>query len=263
MGDTSTRRWPHVLAGGIAGSVEIATTWPFEYAKTQLQLPKRRYHSIFGCITDTIHKRGFRGLYGGLPPLMAGEFPKIGVRYATFTHLKQRDLCHNDLIRGLIAGSVEATLVTTPVEALKTRYVHEQKRLFQASSFPGWKDIYKGLGPTVTRSATNCASRFYIFHAYAEQVEDTPLQTFLGGVLAGTGSVLLTTPVDVVKTRSQALHATENVRDTAIRIFRESGIRGFYYGTLARLLRVAPGQGIIFSIYRYFTGPPESNQGDS
>jgi solute carrier family 25 citrate transporter 1 len=257
-------RFAHnLLSGGIAGSLEIATTWPFEYAKTQLQLPQRKHTTMWGCISSTIQNKGIRTLYGGLPPVFLSEFPKIGVRFGSYQYLDDHKLIESNFMKGLVAGAVEAILVTTPAETLKTKVVHSERGFLEGIRYviqrEGWRGVYGGAIPTVLRSSANCGIRFSVFHKYRDWMkhkngERTSLSVanaVAGGVIAGTVSVIATTPIDVVKTRSQALCDGNllSIREHITQIYKVGGIGGFYHGVIPRLLRVAPGQGIVFSVY--------------
>ena len=257
----SDRFTQNLISGGIAGSLEIATTWPFEYAKTQLQLPQRKHTTIWGCLRSTFQNQGMRTLYGGLPPVFLSEFPKIGVRFSCYQYLNDHNLLESNFMKGLVAGTVEALLVTTPAETLKTKVVHSERGFWEGIRYviqrEGWRGLYGGAIPTVLRSSANCGIRFSVFHKYKDWMktkngEDMSVSSsVIGGVLAGATSVIATTPIDVVKTRSQALldGKSLSISEHFIRIYKEGGISGFYYGMLPRLLRVAPGQGIVFSVY--------------
>ena len=76
--------WKNILAGGIAGGIEICITYPTEYTKTQLQLDEkanpRKYNGMIDCGKQTVQQHGFRGLYRGLPVLLLGSIPKAAVR---------------------------------------------------------------------------------------------------------------------------------------------------------------------------------------
>ncbi|KAJ8261462.1 hypothetical protein COCON_G00171850 [Conger conger] len=68
-----------ILAGGIAGGIEICITFPTEYVKTQLQLDEKanppRYRGIGDCVKQTVEGHGVRGLYRGLSSLVYGSIP--------------------------------------------------------------------------------------------------------------------------------------------------------------------------------------------
>ena len=76
----------------------------------------------------------------------------------------------------------------------------------------------------------------------------TPLKSLFGGMSAGCFSTLGNNPFDVVKTRMQGTEATQykGTVDCFKQIFGKEGVGGFYKGVGPRLMRVVPGQGVIF-----------------
>ncbi|GFZ48053.1 Mitochondrial NAD(+) transporter 1 [Saitozyma sp. JCM 24511] len=75
------------------------------------------------------------------------------------------------------------------------------------------------------------------------------------GAGAGLVSSIVTCPLDVIKTRLQAQHLArdsqdyEGVRLTILRIWRQSGLRGFYRGLGPTLGGYLPTWGIYFTVY--------------
>ena len=73
---------------------------------------------------------------------------------------------------------------------------------------------------------------------------------------AGCFSTLGNNPFDVVKTRMQGVAATQysGTLDCFKQIMANEGIGGFYKGVGPRLMRVVPGQGIIFMSFEGIQG---------
>jgi solute carrier family 25 citrate transporter 1 len=61
---------------------------------------------------------------------------------------------------------------------------------------------------------------------------------------------------DVVKTRMQGrdAHMYKNTFDCFATVFRQEGLQGLYRGTVPRMGRVVPGQGIIFMSFETIQG---------
>jgi len=79
-----------IIAGGIAGGIEICITYPTEYVKTQMQLYEElKTLGMIGVGKDTVKKFGIRGLYRGLTPLLAFSIPKSAVRFWAFEEAKK------------------------------------------------------------------------------------------------------------------------------------------------------------------------------
>ncbi|KAJ8263471.1 hypothetical protein COCON_G00159280 [Conger conger] len=269
-----------ILAGGIAGGIEICITFPTEYVKTQLQLDERanppRYRGIGDCVKQTVRSHGVIGLYRGLSSLLYGSIPKSAVRFGMFEFLsnQMRDEsgkldARRGLICGLGAGVAEAVLVVCPMETVKVKFIHDQSlakpkyrgffhgvgEIVRAQGISG---TYQGITATVLKQGSNQAIRFYVMTSLRNWYKGdnpnkaiNPLVTGLFGVTAGAASVFGNTPLDVIKTRMQGLEAYKykSTVDCAVQIFRHEGPAAFYKGTIPRLGRVCLDVAIVFIIY--------------
>ena len=74
---------------------------------------------------------------------------------------------------------------------------------------------------------------------------------FIAGAISGIASIIMTQPVDVIKTRMQGLQAERygHSLNCAIQLVREEGIQVFFHGMLARTLRSALGAGFAFTFF--------------
>ncbi|XP_062341854.1 tricarboxylate transport protein A, mitochondrial [Osmerus eperlanus] len=269
-----------ILAGGIAGGIEICITFPTEYVKTQLQLDERanppRYRGIGDCVKLTVQDHGLRGLYRGLSSLLYGSIPKSAVRFGTFEVLANpmRDATGRldntrSLWCGLGAGIAEAIIVVCPMETLKVKMIHDQCSLQPRyrGFFHGVREIirdqgvrgtYQGLTATVLKQGSNQAIRFYVMNSLRNwykgddpHCEMHPIVTAMFGATAGAASVFGNTPLDVVKTRMQGLeaHRYTSTVDCAFKILKNEGPQAFYKGTVPRLGRVCLDVAIVFVLY--------------
>ncbi|XP_075761036.1 tricarboxylate transport protein, mitochondrial isoform X2 [Pelodiscus sinensis] len=222
-----------ILAGGIAGGIEICITFPTEYVKTQLQLDERanppRYKSIGHCVRLTIQDHGVKGLYRGLSSLLYGSIPKSAVRFGMFEFLSNyakdsRGKLDNkrSLLCGLGAGVAEAVVVVCPMETIKVKFIHDQSSLNPKYKgfFHGVREIvreqglrgtYQGLTATVLKQGSNQAIRFFVMTSLRNWYlgdshrKMNPFITAAFGATAGAASVFGNTPLDVIKTRMQIL----------------------------------------------------------
>ncbi|XP_032395078.1 tricarboxylate transport protein B, mitochondrial [Etheostoma spectabile] len=269
-----------ILAGGIAGGIEICITFPTEYVKTQLQLDEKanppKYKGIADCVKQTVNGHGVRGLYRGLSSLLYGSIPKAAVRFGVFEFLsnKMRDESGRlDSTRGLLcglgAGVAEAVLIVCPMETVKVKFIHDQtsanpkyKGFFhgvrEIIRVEGLKGTYQGLTATVLKQGSNQAIRFYVMTSLRNWYKGddpnkaiNPLITGVFGAVAGAASVFGNTPLDVVKTRMQGLeaHKYKSTLDCAMKIMKHEGPKAFYKGTVPRLGRVCMDVAIVFIIY--------------
>ncbi|KAI5929839.1 Tricarboxylate transport protein, mitochondrial [Manis javanica] len=269
-----------ILAGGLAGGIEICITFPTEYVKTQLQLDERshppRYRGIGDCVRQTVRSHGVLGLYRGLSSLLYGSIPKAAVRFGMFEFLSNhmRDAqgrldSTRGLLCGLGAGVAEAVVVVCPMETIKVKFIHDQTSaspryrgffhgVREIIREQGLKGTYQGLTATVLKQGSNQAIRFFVMTSLRNWYRGdnpnkpmNPLITGVFGAVAGAASVFGNTPLDVIKTRMQGLeaHKYRNTWDCGLQILRNEGLKAFYKGTVPRLGRVCLDVAIVFIIY--------------
>lgn len=250
------------FAGFLSAGLEISILFPMEYAKTQLQL--NRTNKNFNLVAH-LRTRGL-GLYAGLPPMLIGA-PLQGL--LRFTCLDYFNTMFKDpasgqssvmsgLCAGMASGVLESVLVVTPMETVKTRLIDSNKGFVEGVRYVvksnGIGGLYKGVGATIAKSASNQGLRFIIFNQYKNMIISSPEQklsahqSLLGGMLAGVLGALINTPVDTIKSRMQSLEAAryKGIVDCAKQMVVNEGVGSLWKGLVMRCARVVPGQGIIF-----------------
>ncbi|PVH76433.1 mitochondrial tricarboxylate transporter-like protein [Cadophora sp. DSE1049] len=262
-----------VLAGSTAGAVEIAITYPAEFAKTRSQLNQRLVQGQklpwpkFGA-----------AWYAGCTTLIIGNSIKAGVRFVVFDQIRALLQDENGklsaprtVVAGLGAGVFESVLAVTPFESIKTTLIEDQKSakprlcgFLQAvpviARERGIRGFYQGLVPTTAKQSLNSATRFgsYGFFkqwalSYKKEGEKLgSVATFAIGGAAGVVTVYVTQPVDTVKTRMQSIEARnlyKNSLHCAAKLVREEGVVKLWSGALPRLARLIFSGGIVFSMY--------------
>lgn len=122
--------------------------------------------------------------------------------------------------------------------------------------------LWAGAAPTVMRNGTNQAAMFTAKNAFDVLLWKKhegdgrvlqPWQSMISGFLAGTAGPVCTGPFDVVKTRLMAQSREGgNLKYKgmihAIRmIYAEEGLLALWKGLLPRLMRIPPGQAIMWA----------------
>ena len=81
-----------LLSSAAAGGVEALATYPFEYAKTlvQLQTVSSRHHNPFSVIWQVARHDGIATIYTGCSTLVAGTAFKVSIRFASYSHVRKR-----------------------------------------------------------------------------------------------------------------------------------------------------------------------------
>ncbi|KAL4923285.1 putative mitochondrial tricarboxylate transporter (Ctp) [Aspergillus undulatus] len=273
----SDRRKPStlrsILAGSTAGAIEIAITYPAEFAKTRSQL-NRRLPDSKKLPWPPIGKQW----YAGCTTLIIGNSLKAGIRFVAFDTFKSmlqdesgKISGPRTVIAGFGAGFTESLLAVTPFESIKTQLIDDRKsanprmRGFIHGSGVIFKErgirgFFQGLVPTTARQAANSATRFSSYTMLKQMAEGYvapgeklgTASTFALGGMAGLITVYVTQPLDTVKTRMQSLEASRNYKNSfvcAARIFRDEGLLTFWSGAVPRLARLIMSGGIVFTMY--------------
>lgn len=254
------------VAGFVSAAVEISATWPLEYSKTQLQL--NRTNPNFN-IYQHLASNGL-SIYKGITPMLIGAPLQGFLRFGCldfFQNLFRDERTGKvgmaaGLFAGIGAGVLESVLVVAPMETLKTTCINSGRSLSgslkQIMANDGFSGIYKGVGATVAKSASNQALRFVIFNQYKNMIVESrdkkslsSMESLAGGCIAGLLGALGNTPVDTVKSRLQGLEGSryKNALHCATTMVKEEGPASLYKGLIPRMGRVVPGQGIIFMCY--------------
>ncbi|KAI0352056.1 mitochondrial carrier [Trametes cingulata] len=240
-------------------------------------------------------------LYKGLGAVLSGIVPKMAIRFASFEKYKAwladketgKTSVGNIFLAGLGAGVTEAVLVVTPMEVVKIRLQAQQHSLADPLEVPryrnaghaayaivreeGFSALYRGVTLTALRQATNQGANFTAYqelkklaHRWQPEKEDLPSWQHMGiGLISGAMGPFSNAPIDTIKTRLQKAEAVpgqsafQRVAGIAGEMWRQEGFRSFYKGITPRVLRVAPGQAIVFAVYERVRRIMETLQGST
>jgi len=264
-----------VLAGGIAGGIEICITMPTEYVKTQLQLDSKKFKGPMDVVRLTIKENGFFGLYRGLSSLLIGSIPKAAVRFLAFEEFKKMLMDKDgkmtpgkNFLAGLGAGVTEAIFVVCPMETVKVRLIHDQSTAKKYKGLmhgittivreEGIGGIYKGITATILKQGSNQGIRFLVYNQVklylqgGDYKKELPwYNSLLAGAVAGAASVIGNNPIDVVKSRMQGLEAKKykNSADCFVKVYKEGGVLAFYKGVMPRFMRVVADVALVMTMY--------------
>ena len=269
-----------LVSGGVAGGVEAAVTYPFEFTKTRVQLRNEgnasRPRNPFLVVTEVFRNEGTRALYKGCSSLIVGSIAKDGVRFLSFDMIKDAFKDPEtgalsplrNLLAGMSAGVVASTLAVTPTERIKTALIDDARTTKRFHSAPhavrviysehGFLGLYSGYAGTTLKQAGATAFRmgsYNILKDYEtrQHIPQNTATNFANGAVAGTITTYATQPFDTLKTRSQSASGASTME--AFRsVLADGGIRGFWRGTTMRLGRTVFSGGILFTVYEQIAG---------
>lgn len=271
------------FAGSIGGIMEAACLQPIDTIKTRLQLDKvGKYKGIYHCGSTIAAEEGVKALWKGVVPFATHLTFKYALRMGSnsfYQNLLRDKNGHLDGYRrmgaGAMAGVTEAVCIVTPFEVVKIR-LQQQRGTDKATMRyknpvhcaatiirqEGILALWNGVGPTILRNGTNQMCLFWAKNnldaLYWDKHEGdgkklTPVQSMVSGFSAACLGPVATGPFDVVKTRlmAQEKSGASNYKGfvhALITIPQQEGIFAMWRGLLPRLLRIPPGQAIVWAV---------------
>ncbi|KAK3006374.1 hypothetical protein RJ639_016588 [Escallonia herrerae] len=273
------------IAGSLGGIVEASCLQPIDVIKTRLQLDRTTtYKGIVHCGVTVARTEGVRALWKGLTPFATHLTLKYALRMGSNAvlqsafkdpetgHISNRDR----LLSGFGAGVLEALVIVTPFEVVKIRLqqqkglspehlkykgpIHCARMIIREEGILG---LWAGAAPTVMRNGPNQAAMFTAKNAFDSILWKKregdgrvlqPWQSMISGFLAGTAGPVCTGPFDVVKTRLMAQSRSGNglkyrgMFHAISTIYAEEGLLALWKGLLPRLMRIPPGQAIMWGV---------------
>jgi len=279
-------------AGAIAGVSEILTFYPLDVVKTRMQLETGKgKHGMVGTLTSIIREEGMGRLYRGLVPPLLLEAPKRAVKFAandfwgkSLMNLSGESKMTQQLsiLTGCSAGATESFIVV-PFELVKIKLQDK------TSTFAGPMDVvkqvirkegvlglYAGMEATFWRHFWWNGGYFGCIHQVrgmlpkAETQQAQLFNNFVSGAVGGFVGTAINTPFDVVKSRIQGASKAPGVvpkynwtYPALVMIMREEGAAALYKGFMPKVLRLAPGGGVLLlvveftlGVFRNALGPP-------
>lgn len=282
-----------LIAGGTAGLFEALCCHPLDTIKVRMQLYRKSGQKPPGFIktgVNIVQKEGFLSLYKGLGAVIIGIVPKMGIRFSSYEYY--RSLLYapdgsittgQTFLAGVGAGITEAVMVVNPMEVVKIRLQAQHHSMKDPLDVPkyrnaphaaytickeeGFKTLYRGVSLTAARQATNQGVNFTVYSKLKEYLQNyqnlevlPAWETSLIGLVSGALGPLSNAPLDTIKTRLQkstyASNESAMVRIVKIgkQLVKEEGINALYKGITPRIMRVAPGQAVTFTVYEFMKG---------
>lgn len=240
------------------------TLFPLDTIKTRLQ--SQQGFSKAG---------GFRGIYAGVPSAAIGSFPNAAAFFVTYEYAKSLlGACgalaapHLAPVTHMVAaslGEIVACLIRVPTEVVKQRTQASPssstyQMLLATLREEGVKGLYRGYRSTVLREIPFSLVQFPLWEylkTLGSRRQGHTLhswQAAVCGALAGGIAALVTTPLDVAKTRimlakAGTAAASGNIPLVLYDVWKSGGVTGLFAGSIPRVTFISVGGFIFLGAY--------------
>ncbi|KAM6988097.1 dicarboxylate carrier UCP2-like [Tautogolabrus adspersus] len=276
-----------IFSAGTAGCVADLVTFPLDTAKVRLQIQgeskpplggqRAKYRGVFGTISTMVKTEGPRSLYSGLVAGLQRQMCFASVRIGLYDTMKQFYTRGSDnagigarLLAGCTTGGM-AVAFAQPTDVVKVRF-QAQVRLPESGSVKrysstidaykiiardeGFRGLWKGCLPNITRNAIVNCSELVTYDIIKEQILKSNLMTgkynmpchFTAAFAAGFCTTIVASPVDVVKTRFMNSRPGQysGALNCAFTMLINEGPTSFYKGFVPSFLRLGSWNIVMF-----------------
>eukprot|EP00579_Thalassiosira_antarctica_P005060 CAMPEP_0201881380 /NCGR_PEP_ID=MMETSP0902-20130614/11701_1 /ASSEMBLY_ACC=CAM_ASM_000551 /TAXON_ID=420261 /ORGANISM="Thalassiosira antarctica, Strain CCMP982" /LENGTH=330 /DNA_ID=CAMNT_0048409575 /DNA_START=48 /DNA_END=1040 /DNA_ORIENTATION=+ len=282
---STTRALLHdLIAGGVAGSCGIIVGHPLDSLKVRMQMISGSGNAA-PSFTTLLNSAKFGSVWKGIgaPLTMAAVInASIFLTYGGSTRVwdeyyydPEKTKATSSFTKNAICGGVTgivSSLIICPSEHVKTKLqtqkvsakvsyrnsFHAAEHIFTNHGIVG---LYRGFSATIARQVPGFIVYFPTYHRlkdYAIQnhfgTQYTLLASILSGGISGSVSWAIVYPVDLIKSRIQALPLGCSKKErsavhVAKEVIRQHGWRALYRGLGITIMRAFPVNGIIFPTY--------------
>ncbi|KAM5255399.1 mitochondrial brown fat uncoupling protein 1 [Ctenodactylus gundi] len=270
-----------IVSAGVAACLADVITFPLDTAKVRLQIQGEsqissgiRYKGVLGTITTLAKTEGPVKLYSGLPAGLQRQISFASLRIGLYDTVQEfytsgteaTPSLGSKILAGLTTGGV-AVFIGQPTEVVKVRmqaqsHLHGLKPRYTGTynayriiaTTESLSTLWKGTTPNLLRNVIiNCTELVTYDLVKGALVrknllaDDVPCH-LLSALIAGFCTTLLSSPVDVVKTRfinsPQGQYAS--VPSCAMTMLTREGPTAFFKGFVPSFLRLASWNVIMF-----------------
>nr|XP_020027089.1 mitochondrial brown fat uncoupling protein 1 [Castor canadensis] len=270
-----------IFSAGVAACLADVITFPLDTAKVRLQIQGEsqissgiRYKGVLGTITTLAKTEGSMKLYSGLPAGIQRQISFASLRIGLYDTVQEYFTSEegkapslgNKIAAGLMTGGV-AVFIGQPTEVVKVRlqaqsHLHGLKPRYTGTynayriiaTTESLTTLWKGTTPNLLRNIIiNCTELvtydlmkgFFVKNKIL--ADDVPCH-LLSALIAGFCTTLLSSPVDVVKTRFINSPAGQyiSVPSCAMTMFTKEGPTAFFKGFMPSFLRLGSWNVIMF-----------------
>ena len=261
--------------GGVAGVVSRTATAPIDRLKVMAQAGTSS--SMAESIRQIYASSGLRAFYRGNLTNCCKIAPETAIKFLAFDHCKSLIAADKDnvsvrerFIAGGLAGAITQVSIY-PLEIVKTRlnvakpgqYSSILNCMRTVVSKEGIAALYRGCGASILGIfpyagidlMMNSVLRERGTQYFSSIGREPGIEiVVLSGMISSSFAMLLTYPINLVRTKLQ-LSGMEGaveyrgVRDCVAETLRRDGWRGLYRGIVPNLIKVMPSASISYTVY--------------
>lgn len=277
------------VASGLAAVVVKTILQPFDTIKTVQQFQSIKIGPIATGM-HIINTRGIVGLWSGMLVTAIGSTPSVAVYFGCYSSCKKKLTTLFPTNMKLVAVALSAAIGNTVASVLRVPYEIYKQRIQAGQHLTtleairwSWeneglfglfdkgklssqiiRDVPYAIVTLVSYELLQTLIAKIVADMKSNRVKDSSMSesvfinkkirdAFCGSAAGGFGA-LVTTPMDVIKTRMMTSSKYSSVADASLRIMRDEGLLAFFTGTIPRLMHKIPANGIFFLCYELFRG---------
>jgi hypothetical protein len=286
----NSKTFSDIKNGAISGSFTVFITQPLQVIRTNIMIvfknqKKLGMVEVFKKITT---EEGVKGFYRGIVPSLLKTTIGSAIYFGCLEynkdmfhkyHLEEKiknpnfDIKskHNmvNFISAAIARTIQTTLIN-PILVIKTRYevvgFNSYNSIFDAivkiKQQEGWRAYFYGLKQTLVKDVPSSAVFYSLYeffkrtYSYYFGITNLQLLATSSSLTTNIIIIFLTNPFDVIRTRIQFLHFSQNsnhnyngIISGMYKILKDEGVRGLCAGIIPRFMKKAIASTLVWSSY--------------
>jgi len=250
----------YLLVGALAGLFSDAIVHPIDTIRTNTII-----RSIGHDATHQAFKINFKSLYRGFSVVGLFTVPAHASYFLSYEKSKEylKPLLKSDNMTYLASGLVAdifGGLFWCPMDVMKQRFQYHQKLTFK-EMFAGGNSlrmIYKGFGTSIVVYGPY-VSLYFMLYENLKKMHSKTFETKLSlphyilyASMASSMSAIVTTPLDVIKTKVQTLDIYKTPFDVIRKVSPLTNFRVYMTGWKPRALWMSTGTALSMVFYEEF-----------
>jgi hypothetical protein len=279
---TNSKTFSDITNGALSGSLTTFVTQPLQVIRTSMMVTYKegKVSSMQHIFRLILESEGVKGFYRGFAPSLLKTATGSAIYFGVLELVKdlinrknldsERNKIKKNFINFFSAGfarTIQSTLVN-PILIVKTRfevvgsnaYSSILDALIKIKKQEGWLGYFKGLKQTLWKDVPFSAMFYSIYefskYIFSHYITNLQIKVMMSSLTANIILIIITNPLDVLRTRVQYLHLSKNshheyggIISGILKITREEGLRGLLVGVIPRFMKKAIGSCIVWSSY--------------